>query len=62
MEPQQRDYVVLLSAIPCGFFGVVFGKGLSNAVPQVACASLVASYIAGVFTMAGWMIVLSHLP
>jgi hypothetical protein len=28
----------------------------------VGDASLIASYIAGVFTMAGWMMVLSHLP
>jgi predicted permease len=61
MEPQQRDYVVLLSAVPCGFFGVVFGKSFPNAVPQVANASLIASYIAGLFTMSGWMVLLSHL-
>jgi malonate transporter and related proteins len=46
MEPHQRDYVVLLSAIPCGFFGIVFGKNFPNAVPQVASASLIGSYIA----------------
>jgi malonate transporter and related proteins len=61
MEPHQRDYVVLVSAIPCGFFGVVFGKGFPNAVPQVANASLIASYIAGLFTMSGWMVLLRHL-
>jgi len=61
MEPHQRDYVVLLSAVPCGFFGVVFGKNFPNAVPQVANASLIASYIAGLFTMSGWMVLLSHL-
>jgi predicted permease len=61
MAPQQRDYVVLLSAVPAGFFGIVFGKGFSDAVPDVASASLIATYIAGIFTMAGWMVVLSHL-
>ena len=61
MKAHQRDYVVLLSAVPCGFFGVVFGKNFPNAVPQVANASLIASYIAGLFTMSGWMVLLSHL-
>jgi len=61
MEPHQRDYVVLLSAVPCGFFGVVFGKNFPNAVPPVANGSLIASYIAGLFTMIGWMVLLSHL-
>jgi malonate transporter and related proteins len=61
MEPHQRDYVVLLSAVPCGFFGIVFGKNFPNTVPQVANASLIASYIAGLFTMSGWMVLLGHL-
>jgi malonate transporter and related proteins len=61
MDPYQRDYVVLLSAIPCGFFGVVFGKNFPNAVPQVANASLIVSYIASLFTMSGWMVLLTHL-
>jgi malonate transporter and related proteins len=57
MEPHQRDYVVLLSAVPCGFFGIVFGKNFPNAVPQVANGSLIAS----LFTMSGWMVLLGHL-
>ena len=61
MDPYQRDYVVLLSAIPCGFFGVVFGKNFPYAVPQVANAILIASYIAGLFTMSGWMVLVTHL-
>ena len=61
MERHQRDYVVLLSAVPCGFFGVVFGKNFPNAVPPVANGSLIASYIAGLLTMIGWMVLLSHL-
>jgi malonate transporter and related proteins len=61
MEPHQRDYVVLLSAVPCGFVGILFGKNFPGTVPQVANASLIASYIAGLFTMSGWMILLSRL-
>jgi predicted permease len=52
--------VVLISAIPCGFFGIVFGKGF-EATPEVASSSLIASYVIGIFTLAGWIIFLSHL-
>ena len=57
---EQTRYVVLISAIPCGFFGVVFGKDF-NSTPQIASSSLIASYIIGIFTLAGWIIYLSHL-
>jgi hypothetical protein len=40
---------------------VVFGKSFPNAVPEVASASLICTYLAGVFTMAGWMVLLSHM-
>jgi len=53
-------YVVLICAIPCGFFGIVFGKGF-GAPPEVAGSSLIASYVVGVFTLAGWMVLLSRL-
>jgi malonate transporter and related proteins len=43
--------VVLISAIPCGFFGIVFGKGF-DATPEVASSSLIASYLIGIFTLA----------
>jgi malonate transporter and related proteins len=52
--------VVLICAIPCGFFGIVFGKGF-DATPEVASSSLIASYVIGIFTLAGWIIFLSHL-
>jgi predicted permease len=61
LAPQQRDTVVLISAIPSGFFGIVFGKNFPNAVTPVASASLIGTYIAGIFTMAGWMVLLNHL-
>jgi malonate transporter len=56
----QTRSVVLIAAIPCGFFGIIFGKGF-NATPRTASSSLIASYVAGIFTLAGWMIYLSHL-
>jgi predicted permease len=52
--------IVLLCAIPCGFFGIVFGKNV-NCTPPDASSTLVASYILGIFTLAGWIILLNHL-
>ncbi len=60
LPPEQTRYVVLISAIPCGFFGVVFGKSF-DATPAVASSGLIASTLAGVFTLAGWIILLSPL-
>jgi malonate transporter and related proteins len=57
---EQTRYVVLICAVPCGFFGIVFGKGF-NAVPEVASSSLIASYVVGIFTLAGWIVILSRL-
>jgi malonate transporter len=56
---QTRD-AVLISAIPCGFFGVIFGKSF-GAIPAVASSSLIASTVVGIFTLAGWIVLLSHL-
>ena len=56
---QTRD-VVLISAIPCGFFGVVFGKRF-GATPAVAGSSLIVSTVVGIFTLPGWIVLLSHL-
>jgi malonate transporter and related proteins len=50
----------LLSALPSGFFGILFGEGF-DATPEVASASLIASTVLGIFTLAGWIILLSHL-
>ena len=61
LPPEQRDYVVLVSAMPCGFFGIVFGKAFPNAVTEATSASLIGTYVTGIFTMAGWMILLNHL-
>jgi predicted permease len=58
LEPTR--FVVLLSAIPSGFFGVLFGKGF-DAAPEVASSSLIASTVLSIFTLAGWINLLSHL-
>jgi predicted permease len=53
-------YVVLISAMPCGFFGVVFGKSLGSS-PKLASSGLIASYVIGVATLAAWIMILDHL-
>jgi malonate transporter and related proteins len=60
MPLEQIRYVVLLSAIPCGFFGILFGEGF-DATPEVASSSLIASTVLGIFTLAGWIIFLDRL-
>ncbi len=52
--------VVLMTAIPCGFFGIVFGKHF-DVTPPVASSGLIASYVVGIFSLAGWIIVLTYL-
>jgi predicted permease len=49
-----------LSAIPCGFFGILFGEGF-DATPEVASSSLIASTVLGIFTLAGWIVFLDRL-
>jgi predicted permease len=60
MPLEQTRYVVLLSAIPCGFFGILFGESF-NATPELASSSLIASTVLGIFTLAGWIVFLDHL-
>jgi predicted permease len=52
-----RD-ITLVSAIPSGFFGFVFGKSFKS-TPETASSGLIASYDVGAFSMAGWMLVLT---
>lgn len=56
----QTRYVTLISAIPCGFFGIVFGKGY-NTNPKLASSGLIASYVFGVATLAVWIVVVNRL-
>jgi len=60
MPPEQIRFAVLLGAIPSGFFGVLFGKGF-DATPEVASSSLILSTLLSIFTLAGWIVLLSHL-
>jgi predicted permease len=57
---EQTRYVTLISAIPCGFFGIVFGKGY-NVNPKLASSGLIASCALGVATLALWIVIVNHL-
>jgi predicted permease len=57
---EQTREVTLISAIPCGFFGIVFGKNY-NVNPELASSALIASYVLGVATLAAWIVIVSHL-
>ncbi|MBB5063066.1 AEC family transporter [Granulicella mallensis] len=56
----QMRYVTLISAMPCGFFGVVFGRDFDSS-PRLASSSLIASYVIGVGTLAAWIVIVNHL-
>lgn len=55
----ETRYAVLIAAIPCGFFGLVFGKGF-NSSPLTASSSLIFSYVLGIATLAGWIVLLGR--
>jgi len=57
---EQMRYVTLIGAIPCGFFGVVFGKDFDSN-PNLASSGLIASYVIGVGTLAAWIVIVNHL-
>ena len=57
---EQLRYVTLIGAMPCGFFGLVFGKRFGSS-PQLASSSLIASYVVGIPTLAAWIAVIGHL-
>jgi malonate transporter and related proteins len=57
---EQTRYVTLISAIPCGFFGIVFGKS-DNVNPRLASSGLIESYVLGVVTLAMWVAIVNHL-
>jgi malonate transporter and related proteins len=57
---EQMRYLVLISAIPGGFFGVVFGKAFGS-TPKLASSGLIASYLIGVATLAGWIVIVNKV-
>jgi malonate transporter and related proteins len=57
---EQTRYVTLICAIPCGFFGLVFGKAF-NSSPQLASSGLIASYVVSVATLPVWIVIVNHI-
>jgi predicted permease len=57
---EQTRYVTLISAMPCGFFGVVFGKDFDSS-PKLASSGLIASYVVGIGTLAAWIVIVNHI-
>jgi predicted permease len=57
---EQTRYVTLISAMPCGFFGVVFGRDF-NSNPKLASSGLIASYLVGVGSLAAWIVIVNHI-
>jgi malonate transporter len=57
---EQMRYVTLIGAVPCGFFGVVFGKRFGSN-PPLASSALIASYVAGIPTLAVWIALVNRL-
>ena len=57
---EQTRYVTVISAMPCGLFGVLFGKEFDSN-PKLASSGLIASYIIGVGTLAAWIVLVNHL-
>jgi hypothetical protein len=47
--------ITVISAIPGGFFGLVFGKGF-DATPEIASSGLIGTYLFGWATLALWML------
>jgi malonate transporter and related proteins len=58
LPSEQMRYVILISAMPCGFFGAVFGKGFGSS-PKLASSGLIASYLIGIGTLAAWIVIVS---
>jgi predicted permease len=52
--------VTLISAMPCGFFGVVFGRDFDSS-PKLASSGLIASYLVGVGSLAAWIVIVNHI-
>jgi malonate transporter and related proteins len=57
---EQMRYAVLISAMPCGFFGAVFGK-VFDANPRLASSGLIASHVVSVGTLSVWIVIVQHL-
>jgi malonate transporter len=55
MDHNDLRNITVISAIPGGFFGVVFGKEF-DATPEVASSGLIGTYLVGWATLALWIL------
>jgi malonate transporter and related proteins len=58
MDHNDIRNITVISAIPGGFFGMVFGKGF-NATPETASSGLISTYLVGWATLALWMLLVA---
>jgi malonate transporter and related proteins len=58
MDHNDVRNITVISAIPGGFFGLVFGRGF-NATPETASSGLIGTYLAGWITLALWMLLVA---
>jgi predicted permease len=59
MDHNDVRNITVISAIPAGFFGLVFGKGF-NATSETASSGLIGTYLVGCITLAGWMLLVAR--
>jgi malonate transporter and related proteins len=55
MDHNDVRNITVISAIPGGFFGVIFGKEF-DATPEIASSGLIGTYLVGWATLALWML------
>ena len=60
MDHNDLRNITVISAIPDGFFGLVFGKGFDH-TPEIASSGLIGTYLIGWITLPLWMLLMAKL-
>jgi predicted permease len=58
MDHNDLRNITVISAIPDGFFGLVFGKGFDH-TPETASSGLIGTYLFGWVTLPLWMLLMA---
>jgi predicted permease len=58
MDHNDLRNITVISAIPDGFFGLVFGKGFDH-TPETASSGLIGTYLVGWATLPLWMLLMA---
>jgi malonate transporter and related proteins len=58
MDRDDLRNITVVSAIPDGFFGLVFGKGFDH-TPETASSGLIGTYLIGWVTLPLWMLLMA---